>query len=105
MKKLLIAATLALFAFSGVVKADEHHGDHGRDHHHEFHGDRGGHELGWFLGGALLGAIVVHEGERERTYHPPMRLVTECRDVVYVDYYGYERLRRECRDVYVPVEE
>jgi len=100
MKKILLAVMLAAFTFSGVVKADEHRGEH-----REFHGERHGHDLGWLIGGAILGGIIVHESERSREYQPPMRRVMECRDVVFYDYNGYEHVRRECREVYVPVEE
>lgn len=74
--------------------------------HREFRGERHrdhGSDAGWFLGGLVLGAIIV-DANRPQEYVPPYRSIHECRDYIIIEYNGYEHMERRCRTVEVPVE-
>jgi hypothetical protein len=99
MNKLILLLALALAMPTAF--ADEHHGRHEREYReHRGHDS----DAGWFLGGLVLGAIIV-DASRPQEPIPPFRRGVQCKDYIIVERDGYEHMERRCHEVMIPVEE
>jgi hypothetical protein len=89
--KIAAVAALTFTATSAIADPPHFHG------YREWHG--GGHS-GWgWVGGAIVGGLIVHEMDRDRYYNPPYRHVLECRYVTIIEPDGYQHLEKRCREV------
>jgi hypothetical protein len=110
MNKLLAVVALSILVVSPAI-AD--HDDFRHRGEYERHGGGGD---GWkWLGGAIIGGIIVDQIDRDRyapppvysqypeySAPPPMRRVLRCTNYISTDYYGNQTAQRYCHYELIP---
>ena len=105
MNKLILIAALLI---PTIALADHDEWRHRQEHEYRGGGD------GWkWLGGAIIGGIIINQIDRDRyapppqyvQYPPPMRRVLFCEDIPLFDVYGnVVRYQRQCHYELVPIQ-